>query len=189
MSVNAKARRKAKRLRNQPQPVEPSGDTEDVAPRSISVVEFAAARAVELQAMKRAVESSSSTKRPFQTLPRHMRRRAASYNPKRLPKRLRAIVGDDSQSLPEGKKGGREGKRKSRRFRRKAKCLRKEYVRRQNQKRWLETHIWHAKRMHMVDLFGFRLAEKNAGKGVRAAYRAVQHGCLLHVSLLTATGG
>ena len=40
------------------------------------------------KALKNASEFSGPT-RVFQTLPRHMRRRAASYNVKRLPARLR----------------------------------------------------------------------------------------------------
>ena len=46
----------------------------------------------------------------------------------------------------------------------------------------LETHLWHAKRMKMVDKYGFRLGEHCSGKGVRATQRALLHGCLMTVS-------
>lgn len=66
--------------------------------------------------------------------------------------------------------------------------------RRTGNKIWLETHIWHSKRMHMVELWGHRLvrpsstgivthrdqAEKPTAKAFRASYRASVHGALLH---------
>lgn len=35
-------------------------------------------------------DSAQSSSRAFQSLPRHLRRRAASHNPRRVPKRLRS---------------------------------------------------------------------------------------------------
>ena len=52
-------------------------------------MDFAEARATELKAMVKALESKGGGKRPFQDLPRHMRRRAMSHNPKRLPRHMR----------------------------------------------------------------------------------------------------
>ena len=49
-------------------------------------------------------------------------------------------------------------------------------------KAWLETHIWHTKRMHMVDKWSYRLAEHCNDKGVRATYRYLRHGCPVSVS-------
>ena len=61
------------------------------APRGISVSEYAEARAMEIHNMVRALSDADkgSSKRVFQALPRHMRRRAMSHNLKRLPVRLR----------------------------------------------------------------------------------------------------
>lgn len=61
------------------------------APRGINAAEFAKSRALEIRNMMRALSSASqqSNKRVFQSLPRHMRRRAASHNSKRMPVRLR----------------------------------------------------------------------------------------------------
>lgn len=61
------------------------------APRGLNVTEFAESRALEIQNMTQALSMAAkqSNKRVFQSLPRHMRRRAASHNPKRLPVRLR----------------------------------------------------------------------------------------------------
>lgn len=38
--------------------------------------------------------------RTFQSLPRHLRRRAASHNPKRVPKRLRSRAAAEVSSIP-----------------------------------------------------------------------------------------
>ena len=61
------------------------------APRGIKVEEFAESRAFEIHNMVEAIKAAdrSSGKRLFQTLPRHMRRRAMSHNVKRMPARLR----------------------------------------------------------------------------------------------------
>ena len=61
------------------------------APRGINASEFAESRALEVHNMMKALSCASqqSNKRVFQSLPRHMRRRAASHNSKRMPVRLR----------------------------------------------------------------------------------------------------
>ena len=61
------------------------------APRAINAEQFASARAVEIKNMVAAIKEAekSQGKRVFQTLPRHMRRRAMSHNVKRMPARLR----------------------------------------------------------------------------------------------------
>ena len=61
------------------------------APRGINASEFAEARALEISNMVEAIKEGDRTsgKRLFQTLPKHMRRRAMSHNVKRMPARLR----------------------------------------------------------------------------------------------------
>lgn len=55
------------------------------------------------------------------------------------------------------------------------------FARRQASKGWLETHVWHAKRMHMrTTSFGFRLATKPTMKAYRATARAAVSGALVH---------
>ena len=44
----------------------------------------------------------------------------------------------------------------------------------------LETHVWHAKRMHMVDYWGYRVAERAVHHCNRAAFRFAAHSCALH---------
>jgi ribonuclease P/MRP protein subunit POP1 len=69
-------------------------------------------------------------------------------------------------------------------------------------KKWLETHIWHAKRMKMNDIWGYRLvclhsvgcplsypspqAEHSTEKLFRPSHRAALHGCILHDASYTA---
>ncbi len=75
----------------------------------------------------------------------------------------------------------------SRRRRRKASSLRKEFGHHGKGKSEvlkLETHQWHAKRMHMVEKYNCHVAEHCSDKGVRAARRSLAHGCLLSVSTL-----
>ena len=59
-------------------------------PSGVHILHFAEARATELSCMVNALRSKGGSKRTFQLLPRHMRRRAMSHNVKRLPRRLRS---------------------------------------------------------------------------------------------------
>ena len=70
----------------------------------------------------------------------------------------------------------------SRKHRRRPKNLLAEYNRRKRSKIWLETHIWHAKRFHMCEKWGYKLSERANDKGVRACYRASGCYCQLWVS-------
>ena len=79
--------KRERRLRHQPKDV--LEFSEEVEHAGISVYSFAQARADELKAMLKTTASRSTGKRVFQSLPRHMRRRAMSHNVKRLPRRLR----------------------------------------------------------------------------------------------------
>ncbi|CAG8436872.1 7617_t:CDS:10 [Ambispora gerdemannii] len=91
-----------------------------------------------------------------QSLPSHLRRRAASHNVKRLPME--------------------QNKTKiSRRKKRRPGSLVEEYTRRQAKIRWLETHIWHTKRMKMIEIWGYKLAEHPSEKSIKSSYRASSH--------------
>ncbi|XP_046858385.1 ribonucleases P/MRP protein subunit POP1-like [Xenia sp. Carnegie-2017] len=122
--------------------------------------------------------AKQSNKRVFQSLPRHMRRRAASHNPKRLPVRLREAHNREVSKSQEKQKEPLKQK-KSRRHRRKVGNLLKEYIRRQKKHVWLETHVWHAKRFKMMEKWGYKIPLHPNDKSVRASYRAMAYGCLL----------
>jgi len=51
---------------------------------------------------------------------------------------------------------------------------------RQKGKRWLETHIWHAKRSKMIDIWGHRLTLKPNEKCLRSSFTASLSGVTIH---------
>ncbi|KAG0244945.1 hypothetical protein BGW41_005544 [Actinomortierella wolfii] len=147
------------------------------APRTVDVVNFAEARAFEINALHSALTRSqdSASQRAFQSLPRNLRRRAASHNIKRLPVRLRERAKREVEVEPV-----KNNKKPDNRYkRRRHGTLKQEYLRRQGTKRWLETHIWQAKRMKMVDIWGYKLADYSNENGIKAAYRSSHHQCIM----------
>lgn len=147
----------------------------EVLPYSANSLKFAASRSIEIAAMTESILRPSKTKLIFQNLPVHMRRRVMSHNAKRLPRKLR------EGHLEQLKKSGLPPKQKrpSRKYRRRPGNLLKEYNRRQQNKIWLETHIWHAKRFHMIERWGHKIAYAPCDKAFRACYRASSAHCLI----------
>ncbi|KAJ2646601.1 Ribonucleases P/MRP protein subunit pop1 [Coemansia sp. RSA 1250] len=149
--------------------------------RSVDVVSFVEARAFEINALQKSLQNAraSGNTRAFQTLPRHLRRRAASHNVKRIPARLRErAISEMKKSAQSSKTLGETGRltnaKKSRRYKRRNASGRAEFERRQHGKRWLETHVWHAKRMRMRELWNTMIAETPNERSHRAAYRAAK---------------
>ncbi|KAM9403798.1 ribonucleases P/MRP protein subunit POP1 isoform 2-T3 [Salvelinus alpinus] len=110
-----------------------------------------------------------------------MRRRAMSHNTKRLPCRLRDMA---NNMLEKSQKAGQkvkkeQSKSKSRKARRRHGNMLLEFNRRQRKNLWLETHIWHAKRFHMVRRWGYCLGDRPTYKCYRACYRAMSSHCLI----------
>ncbi|KAF8650133.1 hypothetical protein AX16_005369 [Volvariella volvacea WC 439] len=150
----------------------------DGLPSAIDVEKFAEARAFEINAMHEAMKnaSSASTTRAWQLLPRHLRRRAASHDVRRVPLRLREKA--RAEMDPVRKKAlGRTISKLG-----KTKCLtrKQSFLNRQRDKVWLETHLWHAKRMKMEDMWGYRLAVHPTEKAFRPSHRASVHGSIIH---------
>uniref|UniRef100_A0A8D2KXT4 POP1 homolog, ribonuclease P/MRP subunit n=1 Tax=Varanus komodoensis TaxID=61221 RepID=A0A8D2KXT4_VARKO len=143
----------------------------------ISVSPFIQARAAEIKAMLKAVTQKSSNTLVFQSLPRHMRRRAMSHNIKRLPRRLRELARIEAEKPEHQKK--ELPKSKCRKARRRHTDLVAVFNHRQKKNIWLETHIWHAKRFHMVKKWGYCLGDRPTMKSYRACYRAMANHCLL----------
>ncbi|KAH8283260.1 hypothetical protein KR044_006717 [Drosophila immigrans] len=148
----------------------------ETLPSHVATYQYAASALKEIQTLIDEAQLPASSKLIFQTLPKHMRRRAMSHHPKRLPRKYRA-----AHKSQMGKAGNQPvtGKRPSRKYRRRPKNLMREYVRRQRKHHWLETHIWHAKRFHMIDRWGYRLPYASCDKTFRACYRASSQRCLL----------
>jgi ribonuclease P/MRP protein subunit POP1 len=169
-SKGGKNKRKERKLKN-----EPTNCITD----SINAFDYVTSRAKELSSMLHAVQNKGGAKRTFQKLPRHMRRRAMSYNLRRLPWKQREQASKEMESIDDDGCGLDASKKVSRRKRRKPKNLLSQYVGRQGNKAWLETHLWHSKRMRMVDRWGYRLALESCSKGIRVNYRFMKNGCLL----------
>ncbi|TKS81636.1 Ribonucleases P/MRP protein subunit POP1 [Collichthys lucidus] len=150
-------------------------------PKHITAGSFASARAAEVQAMLTAVTKTTGSCHVYGALPKHMRRRSMSHNTKRLPRRLRDVANRmREKSLQAGSKKKKEQpKSKSRKARRRHGNLLLEFNRRQRKNMWLETHIWHAKRFHMVKKWGYCLGDRPTYKCYRACYRAMSSHCLL----------
>lgn len=129
----------------------------------------------EIKALTAANSNPHNTKLIFQKLPKHMRRRAMSHNPNRLPRKYR------NAHRAQMNKSGASAKirRPSRKYRRKPCNLLMEYQRRQRKQIWLETHIWHAKRFHMISKWGYKLAQSSCDKTFRSSYRATTKHCLI----------
>ena len=70
-------------------------------PNALDSMDFARARINEMNLISKELEQAkySSTRRTFQQLSRHMRRRASSYNIKRLPTRLRLRAMEEVSSF------------------------------------------------------------------------------------------
>lgn len=115
----------------------------------------------------------------LQRLPRHMRRRAMSHNIKRLPVAMRKF-GKNHLSKSKHRK-----KAPSRYWRRRPINLYKNYIQRQRLYRWLETHIWHAKRFRMKAIWGFKIPDKSFQRSHRPIYRSSKiHSTVIDISYL-----
>ncbi|XP_034384970.1 ribonucleases P/MRP protein subunit POP1 isoform X2 [Cyclopterus lumpus] len=157
------------------------GDYAKEMPKHITAGAFATARASEVRTMLKATTKTTGSCHVFGALPKHMRRRAMSHNTKRLPCRLRDVANRmrEKSLQASSKKKKEESKGKSRKARRQHGNLLLEFNRRQRKNKWLETHIWHAKRFHMVKKWGYCLGDRPTYKCYRSSYRAMSSHCLL----------
>ncbi|KAK5978410.1 Ribonucleases P/MRP protein subunit POP1, partial [Trichostrongylus colubriformis] len=96
--------------------------------------------------------------------------RAMAYEVRRFPKGLRNYAAPFLTNSKHRKKPP------SRYFRRRSRNLLLNYIRRQRIMVWLETHIWHAKRFHIIDRWGYRLPDRSFQRNFRPCYRdSVRH--------------
>eukprot|EP00002_Diphylleia_rotans_P016122 TRINITY_DN3132_c0_g1_i5.p1 TRINITY_DN3132_c0_g1~~TRINITY_DN3132_c0_g1_i5.p1 ORF type:complete len:686 (-),score=89.81 TRINITY_DN3132_c0_g1_i5:113-2170(-) len=99
-----------------------------------------------------------------------------SHNVHLIPKRYRAAAFREQQRAD----GKPSNLKRNRKWRRRPANLVKEYLRRQKNGKWLETHIWHAKRMFMAVRWGYKIAMKPTLKIYRVSYRHTSHGCTIY---------
>ena len=148
--------------------------------REINMSKLYDARAKELAHFTSAIKNKekSISKTPMQRVPKHMRRRAMAHNRFRIPSRIRTISVKKS--------GVSESKAlRCRKHIRNSKLLLLHYFKRsargmlkgegaraeESDSKWLETHLWHAKRMKMFKYYGFSVARKNFMKCLKGVYR------------------
>ncbi|KIW20551.1 hypothetical protein PV08_01126 [Exophiala spinifera] len=202
----------------------------------LNVASFVKAREFEIGALERSMQRTRDalSKRAFQQVPRHMRRRTASHNAKKVPKRLRGrakreMKEDNTptvtkrtrtpskrlrlrldtakrvQQLNQKRKTVRQQKKelkanakqtdpenhisleriprpKKNRLAKPPKATVK-FQRRQINKTWLPTHLWHAKRAHMTrptePLWRLAIPLRPTEKSYRPSHRAAgAHGCV-----------
>ncbi|ESS30442.1 POPLD (NUC188) domain-containing protein [Toxoplasma gondii GAB2-2007-GAL-DOM2] len=121
------------------------------------------------------IEHQGVAKRAFQRLHVELRRRCMSYNPYRVPRRCRRPILEEMAKAPP------RPSRRVRKDRRRPAALATIYSRRAAfPRRWLATHFFHAKRFHMVNLWGYRLASHPTQRCQRKLYRYSKHKALIH---------
>lgn len=172
----------------------------------MDVPSFTAARQFEIDQLNNAMLKSrnAAKQRAFQSVPRTLRRRTASHNVKRVPQRLRTrakreMADDNTPNKKAGKQRGYERAAEMRKNRAieilKASdiaedwtgvneeaprpCGKRTYLKRQKDKVWLPTHVWHAKRAHIENLWGFCVPVTPTQKCYRATHRLITHSGLM----------
>lgn len=110
---------------------------------------------------------------------RHLRRRAASYYKHQIPrsKKLTLIIHKLKYKSIDFQK-------RCRKHRRRPILLQKLHSMHNEQCLgelfWLETHLWHAKRMKMIKLWGFSLPLHHIYHGIRAMGKALKDATIVH---------
>lgn len=205
----------------------------------VNVKNFLKSHEKEIKALENGMRAAKKglTRRAFQDVPREMRRRTASHNPQRVPKRLRVRAKqeakEDNTPVARGKSGSGTGKGKQKHLRKEGrdksrlkadKRAKKQgnkddaepmdvdgqaveklpkitatqpktkprpskypslatpatppsrFRRRQRDKTWLPTHLWHTKRARMTDakdpLWRFAIPLQPVAKQYRLTHRA-----------------
>lgn len=170
---------------------------------SIGVVEHVTARLEEMKAMERALvgarnshrwirptktsgqkEGRGDGKRVFQQLPKHLRRRSASHDVYRVPKTFRQLA--VAQMTPPSRQSSRRRIPRMPRLRSPSKRQTSSGA------KWLQTHVWARKRMHMDKRWGYQVSLRACDKGKRASYHGTSHYATIqdtsYFSLLLLTG-
>ncbi|OAD72210.1 hypothetical protein PHYBLDRAFT_147182 [Phycomyces blakesleeanus NRRL 1555(-)] len=140
---------------------------------AIDTKQFVIARLPEMNAMQSVIKETRWKGLPPQL--RAHRRRAASYKLTGFSAMSRAKISSKrGRMFIKGKKPLRTM------FQLKPTVYAKEYLYKQSNKKWLETHMWHVKRMKMVNIWGHRLASHPNMKSSRIFYRAFTQAAVIH---------
>ena len=135
------------------------------------------------------------------TSDRHLRRRTGSHCRRRRHRYpagggLPASVDGDAMMATRRKKPSKEKENPCRRARRKRGVLCEAHRHWQTElpttaapTKWLETHLWHTKRFHMGNLFGWSVPLVHTGRGTAAALRLAQTSCTVQDGTWSIDGG
>lgn len=164
-----------------------------VQEKNLVVHEYAEARAHEIHHFSDHI-NRKTRKLIHQTLPRSMKRRAMSHNYYRVPIRMRYKTfkeGETNSKIKQAadkKKPGNNDdlkkkpwhqkpkRAKTRKHKRRTKNMLQQYYKRITSGfQWMETHIWHSKRFHMDEIWGFKIPARCNDKCMRGSYRYTQH--------------
>ena len=128
-------------------------DFSSATPFTIGLDKIISSRATELSHFISIIKSKPNTRLAFQKLRKYERRRAMSHNYYRIPLKVRY------SSLKDRLASGGETKQRSRcrKHRRKTKFMLQVFTKRKENGKWLETHVWHAKRFHMEAHYGYKI--------------------------------
>ena len=150
----------------------------------IKTVDFAKERDESIDSLIRQLENPRQNhKRVFQTLPKHLRRRAMSYDVRKVPKAMRPSVEAQVNGAADAKARNKPKGRDPRKFRDHGWRLAEH---RNGESRWLETHIWHAKRFHMSNLWGWKIPMSPTMKQTRNLVRMTKENCTMRDVSFTA---
>lgn len=143
----------------------------------IKIVEFAKERDPSIDKMIKKMESQKpSHKRCFQKLPKHLRRRAMSYDIKKVPRSMRPAVEDQLKGAAEAKERNKPSGRDPRKYRQHGENL---MAHRNHEFKWLESHLWHAKRFHMADMWGWKIPWAPTMKQTRSLVKMTKENCTM----------
>ena len=140
-----------------------------------NTVELAKSRDKAISEMINQMENKNpGHKRLFQKLPNHLRRRAMSYDIKKVPRTMRPMVETQVNGAADAKERNKPKGRDPRKFRIHGTNL---CMHRNEKHRWLESHIWHAKRFHIIEKWGWKIPYAPTMKQTRSIIKQVSESC------------
>ncbi|CAG5098282.1 Oidioi.mRNA.OKI2018_I69.XSR.g15525.t1.cds [Oikopleura dioica] len=147
--LTGRARRKMSKMLKQPASIIVEEDSD----ARLNVSELVEKRRSELEAMLNIIHDPPSTRSALQRISRCKRRRASAHNLKRLPKSVRTLIVTNEYTERAGLKSYKRRKLAKREL------LFKEGNQSENVNTpsRLATHVWFAKRFHMIVKFGWHL--------------------------------
>lgn len=143
----------------------------------VKIVDFAKERDSSIDKMISQMENQkSSHKRIFQRLPKHLRRRAMSYDVKKIPSDMRPLVEKQVNEAYNAKAANKPGGRDPNKYRKHGQNL---AIHRNQEYKWLESHLWHSKRFHMTNLWGWKIPFAPTMKQTRNLVKMTKENCTM----------